>query len=88
MRLKRTVPCSSGFLGPEEHTYQNLKEIIQMIYRGRCMFLLSKIDMELHLRSGYSSEDYAFLCLWSSSLEDKITTFTVISDIPGLVCDQ
>ena len=88
MRVESSVPCSSGFLGPEEHAHQNLKEINYMIYIGQCTCLLSSIDMELHLWSGYSAKIYAFLCLWPRSLEDQITTFTVISDIPGLVCDQ
>lgn len=88
MGLGGSVTHSSGFLVPKEPTYQNLKEIMYRVYKVQSTFLLSKRDMELHLRSRYSTKTYTSLCLCPRSLEDHITTFTIISGIPGLVCDQ
>lgn len=63
MGLRRSVPCSSGFLGPSEYTYQNPKEVMYMIYAGQRTCLLSNRDMELHLWSRCSAKTYAFVCL-------------------------
>lgn len=75
-------------LGPKEHIYQNLKEIMQMIYIDQCTFLLSNRDVELHLWSRCPGKIYTVLCLWSGSLRKQVTTSTVTSGIPRLVCDQ
>lgn len=68
----------------KEHTYQNLKEIMYMIYISQYTFLISNGDRELYLCSRYSAKTYTLLCVWPWSLEDQITTFPVTSGTAGL----
>lgn len=55
-----------------------------MISRGQYRFLHSNRDIGRYLGSRCSAKIYTFLCLWPRSLGDQVTTFPVISDIPGL----